>query len=107
MRLTRMFLALTALLTLVGVAYVNQATDTAGSKMTVAGEKFLATLKPEQKTQATFAFDDKERLNWHFVPLQDKDKKSTRKGLPLEAMTAEQKAAALELVKASTSAEGF
>jgi hypothetical protein len=102
-----MLLSLVALALLAGVAYVNQATESAAGKMAAAAEKFLATLKPEQKTQATFAFDDKERLNWHFVPLQDKDKKSTRKGLPLEAMTAEQKAAAVELLKAGTSADGY
>lgn len=107
MKLTRMALALVALGLLAGVAYVNQATESSVGKMTVAAESFLASLKPEQKAQATFAFDDKERLNWHFIPLQDADKKSTRKGLPLEAMTAPQKAAALELLKAGTSTEGF
>ena len=80
-----------------GVAYVGQVAEPAGVKMATAAEKFLDTLTPEQKPKATFAFDDKERTNWNFVPLQ-KDKKSTRKGLPLEDMTTEQKAAALDLV---------
>src|SRR5262245_42437377 len=103
MKLTRLFLSLVALAVLAGVAYVNQATESAAGKMATAAEKFIGSLDAEQKAKATFAFDDKERLNWHFVPLQDKDKKSARKGLPLEAMNAEQKKTALEIVRASTS----
>src|SRR5205823_1982531 len=54
-----------------------------------------------------FDFNDKERFNWNFVPLQTRDRKSTRKGLPLEEMTGEQKKAALELLKSCTSAAGY
>ena len=73
-----------------------------------AATKFLDSLSPEQKARALFTFDDKERLNWHYVPLEDKSTgKATRKGLPLEAMNAKQKAAALELLKAGTSASGY
>lgn len=107
MKLTRLVLSLVALAVLAGVAYVNQATESAAAKMATAAEKFLGALDAEQKAKASFAFDDKERLNWHFVPLQDKDKKSTRKGVPLEAMNAEQKKAALEIVRAGTSMDGF
>lgn len=107
MKLTKLILVLLVCLLLVGVAYVNQATESAASKMAAAAEKFLNSLSPELKKEATFAFDDKERTNWHFVPLQDKDRKSTRKGVPLEKMTKEQQAAALELIKAGTSATGY
>jgi hypothetical protein len=107
MKLTRLILVLLAGLLLAGVAYVNQATTPAAVQMADAAEKFLASLKADQKQAASFAFDDKERLNWHFMPLQDKDKKSTRKGVPLEKMTQEQKTAALQLVKAGTSAKGY
>lgn len=107
MKLTRLILVLLAALLLVGVAYVNQATEPAAVKMADAADKFLSSLSPELKKEASFAFDDKERLNWHFIPLQDKDKKSTRKGVPLERMSMEQKAAALQLVKAGTSATGY
>src|SRR5262249_54171239 len=51
-------------------------------------------------------FDSKERTNWHFVPLQDKEKRPTRKGLPLGEMNEEQRKAALALVSAGTSPEG-
>lgn len=107
MKLLRMLLALMAIAVLTGVAYVNQATETAGTKMATAAEKFLGALNADQKKIAAFDYDNKERFNWHFIPLQDKAKKSTRHGLPLEAMTKEQKAAALELVRAGTSAAGY
>ncbi len=107
MKLLRILVALALVMLLVGVAYVAQATESPGLKMTDAAEKFLGGLTPEQKAQATFAFDDKERTNWHFVPMQDRDKKPTRKGLPLAAMNDEQRTAALALVKAGTSMGGF
>lgn len=108
MKLLRVTLALAAVVVLCGVAYVAQVAEPAGAKMAVAAQAFLAGLDTEQKAKATFAFDDKERLNWHFVPLQDnKTRKATRKGLPLEAMNKEQQAAALALVRAGTSTAGY
>ena len=107
MKLLQMVLAVVAVAVLTGVAYVNQATETAGAKMATTAEKFLGTLNADQKKIAAFDFDNKERLNWHFIPLQDKGKKSTRHGLPLEAMTKDQKAVALEMVRAGTSAIGY
>jgi hypothetical protein len=92
---------------LVGLAVIGEQKEPVGVQMTGAAEKFVATLTAEQKAKAQFSLDDKERTNWNFVPLQDKDKKSTRKGLPLGQMTAEQKAAALALVKAGTSESGY
>jgi hypothetical protein len=103
----RLLLVLVVLAGLVGAAYVSQEPDTSGNRMVVAAEKFIGTLTAEQKDKAAIAFDDKERTKWHFVPLQDKDKKPTRKGLRLQEMTAVQKEAALGLVKAGTSTEGF
>ena len=90
-----------------GLAYVGQEAEPVGIKMTVAAEKFLASLTPEQKSKTAFAFDDKERFNWHFVPLEDKDKKPTRKGVRLEEMTEAQKSAAKELLRSGLSMEGF
>ena len=107
MKTARMLLAAALLTSLAGLAYVAQQTEASGSKMVTAAQAFLAGLNAEQKTQASFDFDNKERTNWNFIPLQDKNKKTTRKGLPLEDMTAEQKKAALALVKAGTSEVGF
>src|SRR5262249_18605741 len=96
-----------ALAAAVGIAYVAQENQSAGVQMTDAADKFLASLTAEQKEKATYDFDNKERTNWYFVPLQDQNKRSTRKGLPLEDMTAEQKRAALGLIKAGTSDKGY
>jgi hypothetical protein len=103
MKLFRTTLALTAAAVLVGVAYVGQAKQTAGMQMAVSARKFVDSLKPEQREKAMFAFDSKERTRWHFTPQQDDKKRYTRKGLPMEEMTEEQKQAALALLKAGTS----
>jgi len=106
MKLTRMIVAGLALASVAGLALVAQQTAASGGQMVEAAQKFLGALGEEQKKQATFAFDDKERTNWNFVPLQDGERKSTRKGVPLEAMSPAQKKAALDLVRAGTSDAG-
>lgn len=107
MKLTRILLALLAFAIVTGLATLGQQTETTGARMTAAAQKFLETLSPELRERAVIAFDSKERINWNFIPLQDnKTRKSTRKGVPLEDMNVEQKKAALELVKAGTSAKG-
>ena len=57
--------------------------------MVGAAEKLVASMSADQKSKGLFAFDDKERTNWNFVPLQDKAGKPTRKGLRLEEMNAD------------------
>src|SRR5262245_9205899 len=76
-------------------------------KMQVAAAKFLQSLSPDLKKKATFAFTDEHRTKWYFTPQQDKDKKYTRKGVRLEELTADQKAAALGLLKTGLSARGY
>lgn len=103
----RLLLAAFALLMVAGLAYVAQQVDGSGSGMVSAAQGFLAKLTPDQKKQGVFAFDSEERFNWHFIPLQDKEtRKYTRKGVPLEEMSAEQKQAALALLKAGLSESG-
>jgi hypothetical protein len=106
MKSTRMALAALALLAVAGLAYVAQQNRTAGTDMVTAADAFLASLTTEQKKQTSFAFDSNERTNWNFVPLQDKEKRPTRKGLSLQEMTPEQRKAALALLKAGTSEQG-
>src|SRR5206468_1953563 len=90
-----------------GIGLFAQRTEVPAQKMVAAANAFLTSLQADQKTKAAFPFDSKERTNWHFIPLQDsKTKAYTRKGLPLEEMTAEQKKLALALVAAGTSAAG-
>jgi hypothetical protein len=107
MKLFRTTLALAAAAVLVGVAYVGQEKKTAGIQMAAAARKLVDSLKPEQREKATFDFDSKERTRWYFTPRQDDKKRYTRKGLPMEEMTAEQKQAALALVRAGTSEGGY
>lgn len=107
MKLLRMGTALAVIGVLAGAAYVAQQAESPAGKMSQAAEQFLGSLSKEQKARATFAFEDKERTNWFFIPLQDKEKKSTRKGLSLKEMTPEQRESALAILKASTSAEGY
>lgn len=107
MKLVRVLLSLAVLAGVVGVAYVGQTEEPAGARMADAAEKFLASLTPDQKTQAAFPYDSPERTRWFFTPQQDKDRRATRKGAPLSSLTTEQRAAALNLLRAGTSTPGF
>ena len=42
--------------------------------MAAAAEKLAGSLGGDQKDRALFAFDDKERTNWYFVPHQEAKK---------------------------------
>lgn len=106
MKLVRVALAFLVLGSVAGLAYVAQQIEGAGASQVVAAQDFVSSLTPEQKQLAVFPFDSKERFNWNFVPLQDKDRKATRKGLPLESMTVEQKKKAIQLLKSGTSEAG-
>src|SRR5258708_40138565 len=68
--------------------------------MASAANKFLSMLSTDQKAKATFAMEDKERLNWHFIPRE-------RKGLPLREMDAAQRAMAEALLSSGLSQAGY
>jgi hypothetical protein len=70
------------------------------SLMAEAANRWLASLTPEQRAKATFTFEDDERLNWHFIPIE-------RKGLPLREMTPAQKHLASALLSAGLSQQGY
>ena len=61
---------------------------------------FLKTLSPELKSQAMFSLDDPERINMNFVPI-------ARKGPTFHDFDDMQRKAALDLLRASLSQEGF
>lgn len=105
-RLRSLILAV-AVVGMASFALVGRSADPAGMKMTTAANAFLASLTPEEKQKASFPFNDKKRLAWFFTPQQDKQKRFTRVGARLEEMTAEQKSAALDLLKTGLSAKGF
>jgi hypothetical protein len=106
-RVWRLLISIPVIAALTGLAYVNQATEPTGIKMSNAASRFLAGLTIEQKAKAVLAFSDTDRLNWQFVPRQDAKKRSLRKGLSLEEMTPEQTEAARELLRSGTSQTGY
>jgi hypothetical protein len=76
---------------------------TSPAAMASAGAKFLASLTPEQRKQATFPFDSSERMRWHFIPTES----YPRNGLTIKQMTAAQRALAHDLLKAGLSQRGY
>ena len=68
--------------------------------MSDTAKRFLASLTPEQSSRAVFAFENDERMNWHFIPKE-------RKGLPLKDMTGAQKHLANALLNAGLSQQGY
>jgi hypothetical protein len=83
-----------------GVPALAQTTDAARGAMAGAATAFLAALTGDGRRRAVFAFDDKERFNWHYVPRR-------REGLPFKDMSLAARAAAHELMKASLSVAGY
>src|SRR5439155_21284765 len=69
-------------------------------EMTAAANNLLATLSAEQAAKATYALNDNERFNWHFIPRE-------RKGLPLKEMAPEQKHLAHALLSTALSHQGY
>ena len=61
---------------------------------------FLNLLDESQSAKARFAIEDDERYNWHFVPRQ-------RNGISMNDLTEKQRHAALALLKACLSEQGF
>src|SRR5687768_11694960 len=71
--------------------------------MAAAATRFLASLTPEQRQQATFAFDGTERTHWNFIPTE----LFPRKGLTIKQMSESQRRLAHELLKAGLSQRGY
>lgn len=61
---------------------------------------FLALLDEEQKEKACYGYDDDERFDWHFVPRE-------RNGISFNDLNEKQRQAALTLLKAYLSDQGF
>ncbi len=85
----------------VGVALLARGfVDATGNHMADSAGRFLTALDDSQKAQATFGFDDPERLNWHFIP-------RPRKGLPIKAMTPAQRALTFGLLQTGLGGSGY
>jgi hypothetical protein len=107
MKLQRVIAGVVVVMGLGGVAYFADERAPLGVRMADAAGAFLGSLSAEQRAKCTYDFDDKERTNWIFVPMQDKEKRPTRKGLRIEEMNEDQHKAVLNLLKTGTSAKGF
>jgi hypothetical protein len=68
--------------------------------MTESANRLLAALTPEQRAKLSFSFEDAERVNWFFVPIE-------RKGLPLREMSPHQRHLASALLSAGLSQSGY
>ena len=71
--------------------------------MSVAATSFIASLTPEQRQHATFAFDGAERTRWHFIPTES----FPRNGLTIKEMSAPQRKLAHDLLKTGLSQRGY
>src|SRR5262245_1389896 len=75
----------------------------AGETMGEAANKFLATLSAEQRSKAAIGYDDKTRVDWHFIPKPD----GAREGVKVREMGDETRRAAHTLLKAALSEAGY
>ena len=75
-------------------------TQDVAEEMIDRARHFLVSLDPDQRDQATFAFGDDERLNWHFIPRD-------REGLPYGEFTPPQRRLADRLLGTALSHEGI
>jgi hypothetical protein len=91
--------------TLIAAAAIGStiAAERSSSTMAGAATRFLSALTPEQRQQATFAFDTEERMHWHFIPTE----MFPRKGLTIKEMTEPQRKLAHDLLKAGLSQRGY
>jgi hypothetical protein len=91
-----------ALLT-AGLCFISAAAHAAspGAEMALAANNFLNALTPEQKATAVIDLKSDERLNWHFIPKND------RKGLQVKDMTPSQRNLAHALLSAGMSQRGY
>ena len=85
------------------LAGVMAAAERSSTTMAAAATRFLASLTPEQRQQASFAFNADERLHWHFIPTE----MFPRNGLLIKAMTEPQRKLARDLLRAGLSQRGY
>ena len=107
MRLCMNRWSLAAIVVVAAIAGGAIAAERSSSTMSATASKFLASLTPEQRQKATFAFTNAdERMHWHFIPTGPAPM-FPRNGLTIKEMTPPQRALAHELVKAGLSQRGY
>jgi hypothetical protein len=95
--------ALAVVIVSLGIGGLTIASQRSASAMAGAATKWLASLSPEQRDKAVFAFDSEERLKWHFIP----NEMFPRKGVTFKDMSEPQRALAQDLIKTGLSARGY
>jgi hypothetical protein len=96
----RLVVATTCVLACLGAL---RAAERSPAAMADAAGKLLAALSADQRQQATFAFDSKEREHWGFVPTEI----FPRNGLTLQTMTEPQRKLAHDLLRTGLSQPGY
>ena len=79
------------------------AAPTDATSVAAAARTFLASLSAADRDRVSFAFDDSERTRWHWtIPTS-----VPRNGLPLGALSMQQRRLGLALLRASSSSAGY
>jgi hypothetical protein len=97
----RMLIAVSVLVVIAGAGWFWGNYAGPGGDMTRAGQIFLESLSQQQRSQATMKYDDPARLDWHFIP------KDQRKGLQIKDMNEQQRKLAHELLASGLSEAGY
>jgi hypothetical protein len=74
-----------------------------GETMAESAKKFLETFPADQRAKVVLAYDDKQRVDWHFIPKPD----GAREGVKVRDMSEEQRKAAHALLKGALSEVGY
>lgn len=78
-----------------------QLSSSTPQKMTTCASEWSALLKEDQRAKAFLDYDAPKRVDWHFIPKND------RKGLQVRDMSPEQRKSADKLLAACLSAAGY
>ncbi len=101
MGIRKLMLAASVLIAMAALLSANLQTETpTGVVMAKAANEYLGKLTAEQRKQTSFTYDDKERLNWHYIP-------RPRNGLPIKQLEGEALKTALNLIRSGLSEVGY
>ncbi len=93
------YLLLAAILALAGSLAWAQSATGIGAEMAARASAFLSALGSAERDRASLGFGDANRYDWHYIPRE-------RQGLPLKAMSAQQRALADALMDTALSDRG-
>ena len=105
-RLSAIRLAVASSIVVVSLGAAIMASQKSAAAMSNAANAWLTSLSPEQRTQATFAFDSEERMRWHFIPT-GAPPSFPRKELTIKEMNPQQRDMAQALLKSGLSQKGY